>query len=269
LRVRVPATVANLGPGFDVLAMAVDIWLEVEAEPASRPDWRFQGEGASWLPSIATPFTGLAMRGTVRSSIPVGVGLGSSAAARLAACALRGVARERLLEAMAVEEGHIDNAAAALEGGMVAVAGTRAYALPAPDLEVALFLAAEPLPTQQARALLDEQVSRADAVFNSARTALFAHALHSRGWDLLQEAMRDRLHQPQRTSLYPWLPAVLEAALSEGAHGAALAGAGPSVFAFCEGGQGSRVAEAMSAAAGVPGAPTVTRVVGRGMEVAA
>src|SRR3984893_15939342 len=90
MRVSVPASVANMGPGFDVLAMAVDLWLEVEAEEADEPEWEFEGEAAEQLQNEPNPLSTLAMRGGVRNAIPVGVGRGSSAAARVAAAALQG-----------------------------------------------------------------------------------------------------------------------------------------------------------------------------------
>jgi homoserine kinase len=254
--IRVPASIANLGTGFDVLAMAVDLWLEVDAEPAEMPEWKFEGAE----PPAGNPFSGLAMKGTVSSAIPLGVGLGSSAAARVAALRLEGVVGDELLARAAAAEGHPDNVAAAIHGGLVACVGGRVHQLPAPDLELAVFVAAEPSPTEQARAILTPTVSRADAVHNAGRLALLVHALHTREWSYLRAAMDDRLHQPARTALYPWLTSALEAAYQAGAWGAALAGAGPSVFAFCRHGAGLPVAEAIAAAAGIAGEPITTRV---------
>lgn len=257
MKVRVPASIANLGPGFDVLAMAVDIWLEADAEPSDKPRWRFDGP----KPEAGHPFEKVAMKGHVKSQIPIGVGLGSSAAARVAALRVSGVQDERrLVSEAAAAEGHPDNVAAAVHGGVVACAGGEVVQLPVPDLEIALFVSREPQPTEEAREVLDVAVPRADAVFNSGHVALLVHALDARDWSLLGRAMDDRLHQPARTQLYPWLPAAIEAARGAGAWGAALAGAGPSVFAFCRSGIAGDVAERMTAAAGVPGEPRVTRI---------
>jgi homoserine kinase len=265
VRVRVPASIANLGPGFDVLAMAVDLWLDVEAEEADEPDWEFEGEGAELLAASPNPLSMLPMRGWVTSDIPVGVGLGSSAAARVAAAALRG--EEDPIGVAGREEGHYDNVAAAVMGGVVAVVGDEVHGLPVPDLEVALFVAPSPLATEEARGVLPEQVSREDAVFNTARVAALVQILHNRQWPMLDQALEDRLHQPYRLSLYPWLDDVIAAARENGAYGAALAGAGPSVFAFCERRLGDDVAAAMAEAGPEGGYGLVTRVVRQGLDV--
>ena len=254
--VRVPASIANLGTGFDVLAMAVELWLEASGEPHPTPEWSFDGA----QPPAANPFAAVSLRGRVSSAIPLGVGLGSSAAARVAALRLAGLAEPVVLQRAVAEEGHPDNVAAAVYGGVVAWVGGRVHRLPVPDLEVALFVAAEPSSTESARALLPAMVSRADAVHNAGRLALLVHALHIADWSLLDEAMDDRLHQPARTSIYPWLPEAIAAARAAGAWGAALSGAGPSVFALCPRGTAGRVAEAMTRAAGVPGRPLATTI---------
>src|SRR5438270_13649569 len=117
MKVRVPASIANLGPGFDVLAMAIDLWLEAEAVDSETPRWEFEGE----MPDGGNPFSSLRMQGAVRSAIPVGVGLGSSAAANVASLALPGVEGADLLSRAAEAEGHPDNAAAAIHCRDVAV----------------------------------------------------------------------------------------------------------------------------------------------------
>lgn len=259
-----PASIANLGPGFDVLAMAVDLWLDVEAEPAPRPDWTFEGEGAEILSSDPNPLSLLPFRGTVRNGIPLGVGLGSSAAARLAARALGGDPAPWV--AAAAAEGHPDNVFAAAKGGMRLVVGDFNTALPVPGGEVALLVAAAPASTDAARRMLPAQVPIADAVFNLGRLAWLVHLLHAgdaAGWPA---ALEDRLHQPHRLALYPWTAAAIGAARAHGCP-AAVCGAGPSVFALCPSGMGDRVAAAMAAAAPGRGRPQVTRVATSGMTV--
>lgn len=265
MRVRVPASIANLGPGFDVLAMAVDIWLEVEAEEWDRPEWEFEGEGADFLSVNLNPLSALPMRGWVTNEIPLGVGLGSSAAARVAAAALC-VSEDPIGDA-GREEGHYDNVAAAVMGGVVAVVGEEVHGLPVPDLEVALLVAPEALPTQKAREVLPVQIDLADAVFNAGRLVSLVQVLHTRQWPMLDTALEDRVHQPYRLPLYPWAQVVMDAAREAGAFGAAVAGAGPSVFALCERKLGEDVAAAMEEAGPDGGYGLVTKVTRHGLEV--
>jgi homoserine kinase len=266
MRVRVPASIANLGPGFDVLAMAVELWLEVEAEPADRPDWTFEGEAADFLSSRPNPLSVLPMRGRARNGIPMGVGLGSSAAARVAAWALRG--HEAPWLAAAEEEGHADNAVAAGLGGVRLVvpgpAQGRIEELPVPDLEVALLVAARPQSTDAAREALPREVPMSDAVFNAGHLAWLVHLLHTGRITQNPLALADRLHQPHRRPLYPWTADAIEAARRLG-FPAAVAGAGPTVFALCDRGRGGEVADAMAAAAPARGRPLVTEVARSGI----
>lgn len=266
MRVRVPASIANLGPGFDLLAMAVDLWLDVVAEPAQEPEWRFEGEGAGYLQGHPNPISRLRLRGVARSDIPLGVGLGSSAAARLAALMLSHGSDAAVFDKAAEGEGHPDNAAAAQQGGVILVLGKHLHRLPTPDLEVAILVAAEPYPTAEARKVVPRELPREDAVFNAGRMALLVHALHEQRWGLLATAMEDRIHQPYRLQLYPWVKGVMTAARYAGAHGAALAGAGPSVFAFCPPGRGQEVARAMAESGQGKGRPLVTRVSDKGLQ---
>lgn len=262
-----PASIANVGPGFDVLAFAVELWLEVEAEIAERPRWRWQGEGAQVLSRSPNPLSDLPMKGRVRNAIPLGVGLGSSAAARVAAAALLGNPPGDAFRAAAEREGHPDNAAAAVFGGFRLVTGSLNLALPVPDLGVALLVASEPAPTEEARALLPAEVPMADAVHNLGHVAALVDALHRRDWRQLGAALEDRLHQPHRQPLYPWTAQVIAAARAAGAFGSAICGAGPSVFALTRRDAAEPVALEMARAAAGRGRPVVTRIAGSGMTV--
>jgi homoserine kinase len=266
VRVKVPATSANLGPGFDVLGLALDYCNEVELSAWDSPSLspvtvEVEGEGASRLPldrtnlvyrmarltldRIGKPVTSLRVKMTNR--IPLARGLGSSSAAIvggiLAANAGCGnvLSMEEMLRLAVEEEGHPDNVAPALMGGLCVSSFSDGAVRCVPWKEPALFqglravvcVPAFELATRAARAVLPESVSRSDAVFNASRVALFLSALGKKRYDLLASAMEDRLHQPYRQKLVPGLSAVIAAARKAGAYGAALSGAGPSVLALC------------------------------------
>jgi homoserine kinase len=240
--VRVPASSANLGPGFDVLAAAIALHLEVEVQETGR---------FAVVTELDVPRdrTNLVVRGFERlhsadafefriaSEIPLSGGLGSSAAAIVAGL----LAADHLFEldadvlALATElEGHPDNVAAALEGGFVVCQGTRVHRFEPPmGLEAVLVVPHEAVVTDAARAALPGSVPLADAVFNVAEAATLILGLAGPDWDLIAAGLRDRLHQPHRAHLYPRSVELLERATALGALGATISGAGPSVLVWC------------------------------------
>src|SRR5262245_16488834 len=280
LRVRVPASTANLGPGFDALALALALYNEVVAEEADGVRVAVEGEGAGRLPTdernvvargvrSAYEAAGRRFRGCALACvnrIPAARGLGSSAAAwvggLVAGNALLGspLSREALLGLAARAEGHPDNVAAAVLGGLTVSCGTphgvTALTLPVPkNLAWVVLVPEVTSATAEARALLPRTVPREDAVFNVQRVALLLAGLQTALPAALSVALEDRLHQPYRLKLFPWMPAVAAAARAAGSLGCVLSGAGPSLLAVVDG-DGRAVGQAMEEAlsgAGVRG----------------
>ncbi|GIW11218.1 MAG: homoserine kinase [Chloroflexi bacterium] len=270
--VRVPASTANLGPGFDCLGMALALYNEIRLAPADAPRITIQGEGADRLqrdPSnLAYRCATLGYQLSGRPAppfalelvnrVPLARGLGSSSTAivggLLAGATLARVplSPEQLVTRAAEIEGHPDNVAPAVYGGCtvaVVAESVRVARVPVPaDLSTVIFVPAQPLATRQARQVLPDVVSRSDAVFNLGRAALLVAALCADQRDLLPVAQEDRLHQDARTVLMPALPALLAAAREAGALLAALSGAGPSVLALVDD-DAEAVAAALAAAA--------------------
>ena len=257
--VRVPASSANLGPGFDVLALALDLHLTVEARESAKTAITWKGEGAAEVPLTrknlivraaqepfagwSRPLDGLELR--VRNDIPIGRGLGSSAAAIIAGITLGGKLRglrmpaQRTLELAIPLEGHGDNLAAALHGGFcIAVienGGVRVHRLDwPPRWRAVVFVPSGVSPTHQARRLVPRRPAREDAVFNLGRVAEWVLACSRKDRSLVASAMDDRLHQPGRARAYPYLDDTVAAAEQAGALGAALSGAGGSVIAIAD-----------------------------------
>ena len=240
--VRVPGTSANLGPGFDVLAAAISLHLEVEVLEtgsfAVQTDLDVPRDRTNLL---VRAFERLhppdAFEFRISSSIPLTGGLGSSAAAIVAGL----MAADHMFEldadvrSIATEiEGHPDNVAAAIEGGIVVCDGTRAWRFDPPlGLEAVLVIPFEAVRTEQARAVLPAQVPLADAIFNVAHTAMLILGLQRSDWELIGAALRDRLHQPHRAELYPRSLELLDRASELGALGATISGAGPAVLMWC------------------------------------
>lgn len=271
VRVKVPATSANLGPGFDCMGMALGLYLTLEAreEPGEGVELKVAGEGAAELPRDASNALCAAVLSVYErlqiepgrlyieyhSAIPLASGLGSSSAALVAglaagACLCRGQWDRDELVRWGVEiEGHPDNVAPCVLGGVVVAAsdGDRIEYNridPYDGLRAVVAVPDFPLSTQKARSVLPASVSRADAVFNMGRVGLLAAALANGRGEWLRLAMQDRLHEPYRRSLVPGLEEVRAAALNGGALGAALSGAGPTVLALVES-DSERVACAM------------------------
>jgi len=268
-RVRVPASAANLGPGFDSLALALDLMNELQVEQTnSGLELTIVGAGQNALPrdrsnliiraalrlfrELGAKPPGLRLRSVNR--IPLGSGLGSSAAAivvgLLAADAVAGagLSRDELLKVASSLEGHLDNLAAALYGGLVlAGEGPLVCQVPIGDLQVAVVVPNLNLPTIQMRQALPRNVPLANAAFNLGRTVMVVEALRRGDFELLSRAMEDRLHQPYRTPSIPGYEAARAAALRAGAAAVALSGAGPGVIAFAPHGLES-ISEAMAAA---------------------
>lgn len=266
--VRVPASTANLGPGFDALGMALDIHAEVgvlegPTEPADRAD----AVGATHPAAVAYRAAGGVGELWVRSPIPIGRGLGFSGAMRVAgataALARRdgdvGDDRDWRAEVLAVAaelECHADNAAASLYGGVVATDGVRAVAVAvAFDPDVVLWIPEATTSTSASRTSLPSEVTFADAVFNVGRTAVLIGALGSGDVGLLAAATEDRLHQDRRFAMAEGSRAALAAGLAAGAWCGWLSGSGPTVALLADSGSGGNIAAALP-----PGA--ARRVVG-------
>lgn len=284
IRVRVPATSANLGPGFDCLGMALSIYNTIEMEEAPQGlHLSVAGEGAEVLAGEAGNMVAEAaarlfhaagrhprgLRLHVENSYPIARGMGSSAAAivggLVAANALLGfpLATDDLLQLAVEMEGHPDNVTPALTGGVTVACtlqegtgggggGARTVYVrfdPPPGLHLAVVIPERPMSTAEARAALPERVPRADAVFNLQRACLLVASLQAGRVDLLGAALDDRLHQPYRACLLPGLADALAAARRPGLLGGCLSGSGSTVLLFLAPGDEARWGEAVDGVA--------------------
>ena len=258
--VRVPASSANLGPGYDVLAAALQLHLELEVEETG--EFSVEAEGLD-VPldrdnlcvrafEKLRPADGFEFR--IRSEIPLTAGLGSSAAAIVAGLS----AADHLYELdaplfdLAVElEGHPDNVAAALYGGFVISSddGEPVRFGPAPGLEGVLAIPGHEVPTAAARAALPDEVPIGDAVHNVAHASLLVLGLAKDDFSLIGRGLRDSLHQPRRRELYPRSMELVDRAEELGAVGATISGAGPTVLFWCHWQQTGSVVDALRTAA--------------------
>jgi len=256
ISVRVPATSANLGPGYDAVGLALSLGTRIGLDRARQPEIEVAGTGEDLIPRgpehpayRAARFVAevigepdVHFRLVQENDIPPTRGLGGSAAAlvggAVAANELFGgqIAAPDLLNIVCELDGHPDNAAPALLGGLVigtlTPTGVSAVRLEPKDLAVAVAVPDFAVSTTAARRALPENVPHRDAVFNVGRSGLLLGALATGEYDLLRVAMQDKLHQPYRAHLVPGLEGVIDAALAHGAHGACLSGSGPTVLAF-------------------------------------
>jgi homoserine kinase len=259
MRIQVPATTANLGPGFDVLGLALSLYLTVDVEPTDGPSRiTYAGQGEKAIPTDQTNLIWRTMAEMARSKevnlpsfsmqihndIPLARGLGSSAAAIVAGvlianqvCSLD-LNEQQILSWASRLEGHPDNTTAAMMGGLMAsclAEDGRCFYTRAPisaRIKAVVVVPEFELSTAEARRVLPASYSRADAVFNLQRAAMLAAALNEPQPALIAELMRDRFHQPYRAELIPGLQESLELRGVPGLLGISLSGAGPSILAL-------------------------------------
>ena len=256
ITIKVPATSANLGPGFDALGLALGLWNESTFEFADDFTVYLEGEGKGRLPAgknnmIIRAAQKLAERVDKElhpfvvhcvNHIPPGSGLGSSAAATLTGLLAANVLtdsrlpNDEILKIAAEIEGHPDNVAPALMGGLVVSTvsdkNVIARTLPVTPMRVTIVLPDFHFPTRAARTSLPKQVDMKEAVHNISRAVLLTEAFRTGDLSLLGEAMSDRLHQPYRLKLIPGAEAAMQAMRADGVPAVALSGAGPSLIAF-------------------------------------
>lgn len=274
---RVPATTANLGPGYDCLGIALQIYNEVTVSRTTEPA---AGEGGMaavaaqlfFETSGTAPFS---FDWKIRGDVPQSRGMGSSVTVRLGLLSglnqLAGspLSREQLFELCAKLEGHPDNAAPAAFGGFLVCGGSRLARFEvAPELEFVLLIPDFEVSTPEARKVLPQQIERMDGVRSCANACRITAAFASRDYELLRGAFWDGLHQPYRQPLIPFLSAVIQAGEEAGAIGGFLSGSGSTIC--CVTTQNSEaVAAAMLKASGNPGARTViTKADNSGMTTA-
>jgi homoserine kinase len=293
--VRVPATSANLGPGFDVFGLAINWYNRFTVEESEQFEIIIRGrwgeltdsEDNLFYHSFRSLFDKSGERIppvqiTLDLRVPPGRGFGSSATAvvggLMAANAFLGhrYSKEELLPfAIELERGqHPDNVAPAILGGLVVITSGDsqiAYVkLPFPSkIKGVFFIPDFAMDTIVGRTLVPSEYPKQDVVFNIGRVALFVAALQTKQYHLLRTAMEDRVHQPPRTKIFPCMPELIKAALDAGALGAALSGAGPSIIALADG-CFEKIANAMAKKAeekGIAGETAVLSITNKGASV--
>ncbi|HBY56646.1 MAG TPA: homoserine kinase [Candidatus Atribacteria bacterium] len=275
IKVRVPATTANLGPGFDCLGLALKLYLNLEIEEVTKEglEIKYEGEGAEkfltdennliWKSmdlvlkrsKNISDKKGLKIR--VFNEIPVTRGLGSSAAAIIGG--IVGITKlynnnltyQEILELALSLEGHMDNIVPALIGGFTIAYKTGKEEIkwskikPSNDLRIVLSIPNFTLSTEKMRKVLPTKVPLSDAIFNLSRTSLLVNALQNSDWDVLSEAMEDKLHQPYRTPFIPGIEEVFSKIKGTGLAGVALSGSGPTVVSLTKKGSEKIISEIM------------------------
>jgi len=272
-QVKVPATSANLGPGFDCMGLAVKLYNTFQAELHDHLEFLLKGTYTDNIPTNENNllwktacilwkkigFTPQPLKLTFESHVPPARGLGSSSTAvvggLIIANAVAGFPYDRyeLLKLATEIEGHPDNVTPALYGGITLTVMTQDGVVPRTLANDPAFRAVVVIPdilveTEKAREILPSSVSRSDVIFNASRVGLLVDAFINRNYNLLSIATQDRIHQNQRASLIPGMPEALQGAIEAGAYGAALSGSGPTLLAFCPPGIEKQVAGSMQLA---------------------
>ena len=276
VKIRVPATTANLGPGFDVFGAALSLYNEFEAEyvpNVKKTKFELKGEGKKTLPKGEKNILWKAMSETfrilgcdkynlknlnitIKTGIPLSGGLGSSASAIVGGIALaNALCGGKLTKAQIAQlgmkiEGHPDNIAPAVYGGLCICYknedGTNeVMGLPVPKMKVIMCAPSFELRTKRSRQALPKSIDLQSAVFNTSRAALLTAAFCTGNYKLLKQGMEDKLHQPYRGKMIPAMDNVIKAAVDNGAYGAFLSGSGPSIAAFCSGKDCEKAEKAM------------------------
>lgn len=265
VKMRVPATTANLGPGFDVFGAALSLYNEFEAEyvpSAKKTKFILKGEGRKALPKGEQNIVWRAMKETfavldcdkyslknlnitINSGIPLSGGLGSSASAIVGGISLANalcgnkLSKEQITELGVKIEGHPDNIAPAVYGGLCVCCKCEGepncvVRLPLPKLKVVICAPSFELRTRRSRQILPKAFELKDIVFNTSRVALLTAAFCTGDFSLLKKGMQDKIHQPYRGKMIPVMEKVLGSAIDAGAYGAFLSGSGPTLAALCE-----------------------------------
>ena len=278
IKVKVPATTANLGPGFDVLGASLSLYNELEVSLAQDPKkakFVVEGEGKKILPRNEKNILWKAMDAVfgllderekynlksfnikLTNNIPLSSGLGSSSAARAAGIiAANKICGNKLslgeMAQLGVKlEGHPDNIIPAFYGG-VCISINKGndvidvIKLPIPKIKAVACTPGFELATERSRNILPSKYDRKDVVFNISRVALLTKAFCTNDFKVLQEAMQDKIHQPYRAKLIPVMQDLIDVAVKEGAYGACLSGAGPSMIAFCDRSKAQNIAKSMA-----------------------